>query len=454
MAEHTESEGPDAQAIRERRARDRAAGASPLVRILGLSSGGEGVGRLEDGRVVFVEGAVPGDLVDPCDWTEARRMVRARIGRLVESSPDRVEPSCIHFGVCGGCLWQHIAYPAQLSAKQRIVRDALERIGRLTFDRDFQVPIEASPRPYAYRARARLVEQEGRVGFRRRGSREVEPIEHCPVLVPAAEARRRAIAESVALGSTGMGKNAPQDASIGRGRRQVEWALLAGMDGSVVSGRISERGSGEGERLNLSVLGESLQASRDSFVQGNALLWDALAAEVRAQSLAGFDASTEVPRATRFVELYAGIGFLTLPLARAGLSGVAIERDRSAIRDLRLNLRRAGLADRVEVLGGRVERRGDLSVRLARADLLLVDPPRSGIEESVRKTIARAGPARIVYVSCDPATLARDLRFLGEEGSYRLRSIRGFDLFPQTPHVETVSRLERDRSPHEDDDRA
>jgi len=191
--------------------------------------------------------------------------------------------------------------------------------------------------------------------------------------------------------------------------------------------------------VRLAVLGEALEASRGSFVQGNALLWDALAGEVRRCALAPLPRAPLTPH--RFIEIHAGIGFFTLPLARRGLVGVAIESSRVALRDLSANLARAGLAEQVEVLGGRVEQRRDLGMRLAKADLLLVDPPRAGLDSSLREAIESAGPRRLVYVSCDPATLARDLRSLVLEGAYRIESLRAFDLFPQTPHVETVVSL-------------
>lgn len=410
------------------------------VRIDGLASGGEGVGRLRDGRVVFVEGGVPGDLVEVTDCKEGPRMVRARIGRLVEASPDRVEPPCGHFGVCGGCLWQQIAYPAQLAAKSRIVRDALERIGGLELPGEIE--IEASPEPYGYRARVRLVEAEGRLGFRRRGSRAVEAIDACPVLVPALDARRGEIAASIGATDPARTEDATQARS--RRRRVVEWVLLAGGDGRVVGGRVGAQAT-KRERVELSLLGETLRASAESFVQAHAGLRESLAARVRAEAGLALEDPPDPPRPTRFAELYAGIGFFTLPLARHGLVGMALESDRAALADLRTNLERAGLADRVEVLGGRVERRADLAKRLARADVLIVDPPRTGLGRVVRESIAQAAPRRIVYVSCDPGTLARDLRFLVETGGYRLADLRGFDLFPQTPHVETVVRLERAR---------
>jgi 23S rRNA (uracil1939-C5)-methyltransferase len=193
--------------------------------------------------------------------------------------------------------------------------------------------------------------------------------------------------------------------------------------------------------VTLEVLGERLRASSGSFIQGNALLWDVLAEEVRSQCTAERGDGGESPP-EHFIELYAGIGFLTLPLARRGLTGVVIESDRSALADLGANLASGGLAKQVEVLRGRVEARGDLAKLFAAADVLLTDPPRVGLESTVRDAIASAGPPRLVYVSCDPATLARDLKAFVDAG-YELESLRALDLFPQTPHVEVVARLER-----------
>ena len=152
------------------------------LRVTGLSSGGEGVARMPDGRVVFIDGGVPGDLIEIADLTSRKRMARASIGRIVERSPDRGEPRCSHFGHCGGCRWQHIQYAAQRDAKRTLVRDALERIGG--FKIVDEIDVIGSPDPYSYRARARLVESRGRLGYRMRGSHDLQGIVECPILVP------------------------------------------------------------------------------------------------------------------------------------------------------------------------------------------------------------------------------------------------------------------------------
>jgi 23S rRNA (uracil1939-C5)-methyltransferase len=402
------------------------------LRITSLAAGGDAVGRLADGRVVFVEGGVPGDLVELEAISFGKRMARARVGRVLEASPDRTQPRCPHFGICGGCSWQHIGYAAQLEAKRQIVRDALERIGQLRLEQE--VEIIESPDPYRYRARARLVEKAGVVGYRKRGSHDCVEIRECPILVPSAQAKLVVLIDATRAKAELVG-----DAVRSSKRRDPEWEILAGSAGGAELYRVGSRDD-PGKAVQIEVLGELLRASPASFVQSNSLLWDDLAREVVEQSLHAED--SQGARARRFIELHAGIGFLTLPLARAGWVGAAFESERSALRDLAANLDHAGLSDRVQIVAGRVERRGDWEERFTESDLLVVDPPRVGLDASLREVIARSGPERVIYVSCDPATLARDLRLL-LVGGYRVADLRAFDLFPQTPHVEVVVRLER-----------
>lgn len=402
-----------------------------IVTITALASDGDGIGRTADARVVFVEGAVPGDRVVLGDVARRRKVLRARIGRLVEASTDRVEPACRHFGRCGGCVWQHVRYATQLEAKRSNLRAALERIGGLRLADE--IAIVASPDPLHYRARTRVVEAEGGVGYRRRGSNEAMRVGTCPVLVPAAQAALESLGHRVAEEQAAAGRRAPVD-----GR---EWTITAGSRGPAV---IFDEDDAPPAEVGLEVLGARLRVGGPGFVQGNALLWDRFAAEVRDRCLGGpgSGASAGAVSPRRFVELYAGIGFLTLPLARAGLGGLAVESDRQAATDLAFNLEQAGLAGSVRALAERVEGERVIAGWLEGADLLLVDPPRIGLDTPVREAIAHHGPPVLVYVSCDPATLARDLARL-VAGGYRLASVVAFDLFPQTPHVEAIVRLER-----------
>jgi 23S rRNA (uracil1939-C5)-methyltransferase len=403
------------------------------VEITALSSEGDGVGRLADGRVVFVRDSAPGDRVRLDEIRAARRFVRAGIADLVRPSKDRVAPACPHFGSCGGCQWQHLAYPAQLEAKRQIVHDALERIGGISLpERPEIVP---SPEPYAYRARARWVEAEDGLGYRARASREVRKTDSCPVLVPAAEAAMQATAARLQAKRTAQGGR-------DRSRRAREWVVTAAgpdPDAQAIVSGAHRRGALQ--TLRIEVAGATLRVDNASFIQGNALLWEPLVAAVREVCLAGPVGETK-GRTPRFVELYCGVGFFTIPLAAAGARGVAIESDRSALKHLADNLRRAGLRAQVEILGGRVEAREDLSRLLSSVDFVLVDPPRAGLASRVRDALVDRSPARIVYLSCDPGTLARDLSVL-TEGGYSVSSLRLFDLFPQTPHVESLAVLER-----------
>ena len=429
------------------------------VRIESLAAGGDGVAHLADGCVVFVPGTAPGDRVELAGIERSARLARAEVGRLLEPGSERADARCRHASRCGGCAWQQVTYAGQLRAKSEIVRDALERIAGLDLslvegasrDLEGRVAIEVvpSPNPFAYRARARVTCGAQGIGYRRRGSHEVEVVHECPVLVPAAWSALAAL------------RDAEPPPAVGS-----DWEVLCGSSGDALiyeaapaasrsRGRRLRKRDRSGE-VEVEVLGERLRATAGSFVQGNALLWDALAERVRALCVAPLEARRpergrgehrqdeaardDAPR--RLVELYAGIGFLSLPLARAGFSGALFESNATALTDLRANLERAGFAERFEVVGGRVERRGDWPGRFASADVLVADPPRTGLEKGLCKAIAQSGPARMVYVSCDPATLARDLGML-IAGGYALRSICALDLFPQTPHVESIVRLER-----------
>jgi 23S rRNA (uracil1939-C5)-methyltransferase len=396
------------------------------LRIDSLAAGGEGVGRAPDGLVVFVPQTAPGDrvrvrLAGPADARRRRRHARGALLELLEAGPDRAPAPCPVFGECGGCAWQHVAYPAQLAAKARILRDALERIGGLSLP---ELPgITPSPQPYGYRARARLRSAGGRVGYRRRGSHELCAVTRCAVLLPRLEQELARLA--------------------GKGLPDGQWELAAGRDAVRVApvhvregrARPDSRAGGPhpqdacaSARLELEVAGERIGFSAGVFAQANALLLETLCARVLSQAGAGGLA----------LELFAGAGLFTLPLARRFERVVAVEGNALAAADLRRNLARAGLAN-VEV---RAEPAEDLRPEGLAPDVALLDPPRAGAARPLLQTLARLAP-RVVYLSCDPATLARDVRQLVALG-LALRRVEGFDLFPQTPHVEALAVLERE----------
>ena len=375
-----------------------------VVRVDALAAGGDGVGRAPDGRVVFVPFACPGDLAR-VRVTESRpAWARARIAELIEPGPERVEPRCAVFGSCGGCGWQHLSHAAQLDAKAAILGDALRRIGGLEWTDP--VSILASPSPYAYRGRTRVVVQRGQVGYRRRRSHALCAVSACPVLHPALDAR---------LGE--LAADPP--------RRDGEWELALG-SGAVRAAPLDGR---PGERIFLEVAGERVGTSAGVFAQTNALLLDALVQRVGAVVGGG----------SFLLELFAGAGLFTLPLSKRFERVVALEGSAAAVRDLRANLDAAG-REGVEVLERRMEAAGPVLEGL-RPDRVFLDPPRSGLTRGVLEMLASLGAAQIAYLSCDPATLARDLARFSRRG-YRLRQVEGFDLFPQTPHLEALALLE------------
>ncbi|MDJ0850777.1 MAG: class I SAM-dependent RNA methyltransferase [Myxococcota bacterium] len=378
----------------------------PVLRIESLAAGGDGVARAPDGRVVFVPFSAPGDRVRVRFEEQRRRFARARVTELVEASPARVEPRCPAFGECGGCSWQHVAYSAQAEAKRGIVVDALERIGGLEVP---QVELVPCPSPYAYRMRARLLAEGGRVGYRRRASHALRAVDACPVLVPALEAELARLAS----------RPPPGDG---------EWELACAGDrvrAVPLDGRSRDAGS-----LTLEVAGERLRVSPGVFAQANALLLEPLVERVM----------TAVGSGTLAVELFAGAGLFTLPLARRFARVLAVEGFEPAASDLRANLAAAGLAS-AEVVGRRVEEAAPSLVGLS-PEVVLLDPPRTGLPAGGVALLVGLAASRVAYLSCDPATLARDLRELCPQG-YRLAGVEVFDLFPQTPHVEALATLQR-----------
>ncbi len=376
-----------------------------------LAAGGDGVGRAPDGRVVFVPFTAPGDQVTVRLEPGGTRFARGRVVALRHPGPTRTDPLCAVFGSCGGCAWQHVDYPAQLAAKRTILHDALVRIGGLRLEAEPDVL--ACPSPYGYRSRTRIVVAGGRVGYRRRRSHAVCATHRCPILVPALDDALAALA-------------ADPPAEEG------EWELAAGSAGDV---RVTPLAGAApaGPRLALAVAGERIERTPGVFAQSNALLLEALVAGVLEAAGTGEEA----------LELFAGAGFFTLGLARRFARVVAVEGDPAAARDLAFNLERAGLGH-AEVQAAAVE--AALEARMRGAgwpDVVVLDPPRTGLPRGVAARLGALGASRLVYLSCDPATLARDLAALAGEG-YALVRVRGFDLFPQTPHLEALAVMARE----------
>lgn len=401
-----------------------------------LAPSGEAVARLDDGRTVRVAGALPGERV--------RLHVTGQGAALVEvlaPSPDRVTPRCAVIDACGGCEWQHLSADAQHRARLDHVRRALPPALR-----DQAIAWHPAPLAYGYRTRARLAwaRRGARVllGFRTRGARQVIDVGSCVVLDPRLDAALGTLHEVLA----GVGPEGEVAVALGQGGRPVAsihparlgespWgaadALVArGFAGAAlwVPGATAPAVAGDPRPVVRGADGAPLVLAPDGFAQANEALNADLAKHVVAQA---------EPAGRAVVELYAGAGNFTVLLAATASKVTAVESDRAACAALRANVSARGLGNVVVR-----EEPAERGVATARGEVVVLDPPRTGARD-VCAAIAQGPAKRVVYVSCDPPTLGRDLAALAP--GYGLAALDAFEMFPQTPHVELVATLVRSR---------
>ncbi len=396
-----------------------------------MAHGGEALGR-HQGKVIFVPYALPGERVVVEIVQDKPAYARARLVQIIAPSPRRVRPRCQHFGDCGGCQWQHVRYEAQLQFKGSILADQLQRVGH--FARPPLRPIIGAADPWGYRNVAHLVVGEEGLGYQATGSHRVVPVTECPILLPALE---RLLADfeldfpdltEVTL-RAGMNTGDLLAALRVRGHlwpaleidQPISCVLLArGAPPVVVCGH---------EMLEEEVKGRRYRISPESFFQVNTRQAETLVELVtEALSLTGDDV---------VADLYCGVGLFTCALAPAAERIMGIEISEGAVEDARHN---AADLPNVTIQRGRVE---DVLPTVDDVlDAVVLDPPRGGCSAQALETLVKHRPRRIAYVSCDPATLARDLRVLVDAG-YALRWVQPVDMFPQSYHLECVSLLER-----------
>ncbi len=427
---------------------------------------GSGLARLPDGRVAFVPYAAPGDLAE-VEVTEARDdFVRADIVRVLAPSPLRAAPPCPYFGKCGGCQWQHLAYAAQLDWKREILQELLARVGKLS-----GVPVSpaiAPGGPWEYRARAQFkVFAGGRlhIGFHQRETHRVVDIDRCPLLDARLNGTLRVLRHMrdpalhrlfprlreiwvVAGAGTGAGTGAgdvvvslfarTQDRAAIRlvfHRIQAEVPSLQGvvlLDGDPrQQPRFVDR---HGRGALLEQVGEhQFRVDATAFFQVSGLAAEALTRLVtEGAALTG---------AERVLDLYCGVGTFTVPLARLARETVGIESHLAAAQDAVHNLRSNGCSG-ARIVQAQVEQVLPALAKEGPWDLVVLDPPRQGCSHRVLEAIVEMAVPRVIYASCDPSTLARDLGRLAPSG-YRCTRLTPVDLFPQTFHMEAVAVLDR-----------
>jgi 23S rRNA (uracil1939-C5)-methyltransferase len=378
-----------------------------------IAAGGDALAREESGRIVFVPGALPGELVDVRLVEEKSDFARAELLSVVEPSPARRHAPCRHVAEgCGGCTWQHVEPVVQAELKVAIVREALTRTGRLP---DAEVTLGPPLATDAFRTSLRLaVDTRGRTGFRAFHRHDVVPVDDCLVAHPL-------LADLLAVDFPGATEVSLRCSPV-TGQRSV----LTDPPGAVHDARLpSDVSTGRRAALEEVVAGTRLRVSARSFFQTRTDGAEALVATVRLAASDVFGSGT-------LVDAYAGVGLFSASLG-AGMDIVAVERSPSSCADARRNLRSLG----AKIIESDVEK-----WRPAPASLVIADPSRRGLGARAAHVLTATHAARFVLVSCDPVSLARDARLLVDHGYVHAGSTV-IDLFPHTPHVEVVTKFDR-----------
>jgi len=395
--------------------------------------GGEALGRLEDGRAVFVPFALPAEQARVRLVEQKRRYARAELIEVLQPAPERIEARCAHFGVCGGCHYQHMPYETQLEAKRAILQDQLERIGRLV-DPPVGATV-ASPDPFHYRNHVQFhLAADGRLGYHLARSQEVLAIQECHLPEPTLDQVWPQLDfEAIpGLERVGLRLGADDDVQLILEGDELGVPHLSVEDLPLSVVHISPSGPlvlAGGETLVIEVLERPFQVSAGAFFQVNT----PIAATLVEHILEGIPLYVELGPDSTLIDAYCGVGLFSAFLAQRVGHLIGIEADPVACEDFVVNLDEF---DNVELYEAPVE---DVLSRLeVRPQVVLLDPPRAGIAPQAMDGLLALGAPLLVYVSCDPATLGRDARKL-VAGGYDLAQITPFDLFPQTYHIESVS---------------
>jgi len=431
------------------------------VTIEKLVYGGDGLARLapepgrERGKTVFVPFVLPEEVAEVTTVEAKPGFERARLERLVKASAARIEPGCPYYGACGGCHYQHAAYERQLEYKAAILRETLLRTAKLDWVDAVRIH-SAEPWHYRNRTRMRMRHAPFALGYFRFASHELLPVEQCPI---SSQLVNRAIAAVWELGRAGAWPANVREveffANAGDDRLLVEVFFETGSEaldqeklGATLAARLPElagmaffathvrRGECVSDdsgplltwgtpELRYATAAGDYRVSARSFFQTNRFLTDKLV-ELVTGGRSGKSA----------LDLYAGVGLFAVPLAKSFARVTAVESSLSSVKDLHANA-----PENVRVFQSATERYLEQQPS-KKPDVVVVDPPRAGLGERVARVLGKLAAPRLTYLSCDPATLSRDLRLLLESG-YRTEQVHLIDLFPQTFHVESLVQLVR-----------
>jgi 23S rRNA (uracil1939-C5)-methyltransferase len=397
-----------------------------------MTFGGDALGRLPDGRAVFIPFGLPGETVKVRLTSEKPTFARGEIVEVITPSPQRIAPLCPHFGVCGGCSYQHLAYPDQLLLKQKIVADQLRRLGGLV---DFPVdPVVASPSPWNYRNTVQFhVSPTGRLGFQRASSNAFVEVSECHLPQDAINQLwpQLNLEEGSGITRADLREGADEDLLLTL-ESQVDDPPEFEVDfpiSVVYTGPSSTTVLSGEEFVIMPVLSRNFKVSSASFFQTNLPQAEAMVKKVL--SLAGDLKGRTV------LDAYCGVGLFSAFLAEKAGQLIGIELSDSACDDFAVNLDEF---ENVSLYIGAVEE--ILPSLELTPNIVVIDPPRAGLDQKVVAAITAAAPEKVIYVSCDPSTLARDIKRFAGQG-YMVKSVTPFDQFPQTHHIECISLLEK-----------
>ncbi len=385
------------------------------IEIEKLVYGGDGLSRV-DREVVLTPFVLPGECVDIEREPKRSGIARARLESIINRSPDRVEPVCPYFGRCGGCHYQHMSYEAQLRAKSAILSETLERVGKIQNHPEIEI---IAGEPTQYRNRVQLHFAEGRVGYREMRSHKLIAIDHCPISSPKLN---EAIGKLARLVRDRRWPDFVETIELFTNEREIQLNVLETR--KPVAQRFFDWVAREIEGITPGAIEyDGLRVSYGSFFQVNRFLINTLV-----------DAVIGNAHGEEALDLYAGVGLFSAPLASRFNRVVAVESGSGAVRDLKVNSPKVeAYIESVDVF---------LAGYDGRPQFVLADPPRTGLGVRVAERLSQIDPAEIVLVACDPSTLARDAAVILRAG-YALEKLILIDLFPQTFHIETIARFRK-----------